>query len=237
MVREQHIRFLREARPNAPLIMTGGVVEIGETDARLLLLLRHRTGELAASFQTVVAHATAREGRAFPWPDRVLDRAKALAIEVPPEAAARSIGLGPVESRASLARAEALGVRRTGLGAVGIEDCDAFGRMRAEQMMARISAGIPHFFEGRRPGADGLIAWNALWPTPADGYTMLGSVISTSMLNLALQPQGFSIGKEVTYVASINQDPTCIIAKKGGAISTIEEAIAALMSRPLKRED
>ncbi|WP_372786609.1 thioesterase family protein [Phenylobacterium sp.] len=155
MVREQHIRFLREARPNAPLVMTGGVVEIGETDARLLLLLRHGSGELAASFQSVVAHATAREGRPFPWPGRVLERAEALRIAVPPEAAARSLGLDPVQSQASLARADALGVRRTALGAVGAEHCDAFGRMRAEQMMARISAAIPHILEGRRSGAEG----------------------------------------------------------------------------------
>jgi acyl-CoA thioester hydrolase len=156
MVREQHIRFLREARPHAPLIMTGGIVEIGESDARMLLLLRHGSGELAASFQMVVAHATSREGRAFPWPARVLERAEALRIEVPPEAAPRSLGLEPVQSRASVERAEALGIRRTGLGVVGAEDCDVFGRMRTEQMMARISSGIPHFFDGRRPGAEGL---------------------------------------------------------------------------------
>jgi acyl-CoA thioester hydrolase len=29
-------------------------------------------------------------------------------------------------------------------------DCDAFGRMRTEQMMARISDGIPHFLDGGR---------------------------------------------------------------------------------------
>ncbi|MDB5499008.1 MAG: hypothetical protein JWP28_3039 [Phenylobacterium sp.] len=156
IVREEHIRFLREARPHAALTMTGGVVEIGETDARLLLLLRHRTGELAASFQLVVAHATAREGRPFPWPARVLERAKALTVEVPPEAAPRSLDLGPVQSRASLARADELGLGRTALGAVGAEDCDVFGRMRTELMMARISDGIPHFFNGRRPGADEL---------------------------------------------------------------------------------
>jgi acyl-CoA thioester hydrolase len=156
IVREQHIRFLREARPNAPLSMTGAVVEMGECDARLLLLLHHRTGEIAASFQTVVAHATARDGRPFPWPARMLERAKALTAEVPPEAAARSLGLGPVKSQASLARAEALGLGRTALGAVRAADCDVFGRMRTEQMMARISDGIPHFFQGKRPGAEGL---------------------------------------------------------------------------------
>jgi acyl-CoA thioester hydrolase len=149
IVREQHIRFLREARPGTPLIMTGVVIEMSESGARLLLLLRHADGQLAASFQTLVDHATAREGRAFPWPARVLERAEALRLDVPPEAAPRSIGLEPVESRASLARADELGLRRTGLGAVRAGDCDLYGRMRTELMMARISDGIPHFLQGR----------------------------------------------------------------------------------------
>lgn len=154
MVREQHIRFLREARPEAALAMTGGVLEMGEAEARLVMILRHRDGTICASFQTVVAHVTAREARPFPWPARVLERAAALAAEVPPEAAPRSIGLGPVKSNGSLARAEALGLARTGLGAVRAADCDIFGRMRTEQMMARISSGIPHVLDGRRPRAD-----------------------------------------------------------------------------------
>ena len=151
IVREQHIRFLREARPGAPMSMTGGVVEIGECDARLLLLMRHQDGELAASFQTVVAHATSHEGREFPWPERVRARAEALKVEVPAAAAPRSIGLGPVATQASLARAEEIGLQRTGLGAVLPGDCDAFGRMRTEGLMQRLSDGIPHFFAGRRP--------------------------------------------------------------------------------------
>ncbi|HLZ74368.1 thioesterase family protein [Phenylobacterium sp.] len=148
-VREQHIRFLREARPGMPLAMTGGVIEIGESQARLIFLLRHADGQLAASFQTLVDHVTARDARAFPWPARVLARAQALRLPVPPEAAPRSLGLEPVESRASLARANELGLRRTGLGAVRPGDCDLFGRMRTELMMARISDGIPHFLQGR----------------------------------------------------------------------------------------
>jgi acyl-CoA thioester hydrolase len=155
IVREQHIRFLREARPHAALTMTGGVVEIAETEARVLFLLRHRGGELAASFQTVVAHATARDGRPFPWPARVLERAAALRVEVPAEAAPRSLGLEPIVSQAGLARADALGLGRTALGAVSAADCDIFGRMKTEQMIARISSGIPHYFGGQRPAADG----------------------------------------------------------------------------------
>lgn len=152
MVKEQHIRFLREARPGAPLTIAGGVVEMGESEARLLFLMRHHSGELAASFQTVVAHVTAREGRAFPWPERLRARAEALKVEVPAAAAPRSIGLEPVATQASLARAEALGLRRTGLGVVLAEHCDAFGRMRTEGFMQRLSEAIPHLFAEGRPG-------------------------------------------------------------------------------------
>lgn len=154
MVQEQHIRFLREARPGAPLSISGGVIALGETDARLLLLMRHANGELAASFQTAVSHVTSREGRAFPWPDRVRVRAEALKVTVPDAAAPRSIRLDPVESQAGLARAAALGLKATGLGVVLGADCDAFGRMRTEGFMQHLSDAIPHLFAEGRPGQD-----------------------------------------------------------------------------------
>jgi len=154
VVREQHIRFIKEARPGAPLTITGGVIEMGEADARLMLLMRHHGGELAASFQTQVAHATARDGRPFPWPDRIRARAAALKVEVPENAAPRSIGLDRVETQASLERANELGLTRTGLQVLDARDCDAFGRMRTEAFMHRLSDGIPHFFAGRRPGTE-----------------------------------------------------------------------------------
>jgi len=152
VVRDQHIRFLREARPGAPLSMTAGLVEIGETEARILLMMRHASGEVAATFQVVVAHVTARDGREFPWPDRVRRRAEALATEVPAQARPRSIAIDPVVTGASLEAAERLGLKRTALGAIRAQDCDAFGRMRTEMLMARISDGVPHLFAGLRQG-------------------------------------------------------------------------------------
>ncbi|WP_324944895.1 thioesterase family protein [Phenylobacterium sp.] len=154
IVREQHIRFLREARPGMALTMVGGIIAMGESSARLIFLLRHADGGLAASFQTLVDHVTARDARAFPWPARVLARSEALRLAVPPQAAPRSIGLTPVKSRGSLARANQLGLGRTGLGAVRAGDCDPFGRMRTELMMARISDGIPHLMQARSPSGE-----------------------------------------------------------------------------------
>ena len=154
MVREQHIRFLREARPGAPLSIDGGVIEVGETDARLMFLMRHASGELAASFQTLVAHVTAHDGRAFPWSERFRTQAEAFRAQVPEAAAPRSIGLAPVTTTASLARADALGLKCTGRSVVQAAECDAFGRMRTEGFMQRLSDAVPHLFAEGRPGQD-----------------------------------------------------------------------------------
>lgn len=146
LVREHHIRFLREAHAGAPLHMLGGVIEMGETDARILQLLVHpASGELAATFQTTVVHATPREGQPFPWPSIARERAETLKVEVPEKARARGLDLSPFTPIASLARADALGLTRIGLGGLLPSDCDVFGRMRAEQFIGRVSDGIGAF--------------------------------------------------------------------------------------------
>lgn len=146
LVKEHHIRFLREAHAGAPLTMLGGVIEMSETDARLLQLLIHpATGELAATFQTTVVHATPREGQPFPWPRIARERAETLMVEVPEKARARSIDLSPFAPTASLARADALKLSRIGLGGLLPTDCDVYGRMRAEQFIGRVSDGIGAF--------------------------------------------------------------------------------------------
>lgn len=146
LVKEHHIRFLREAHAGAPLHMLGGVIEMGDSEARLLQLLVHSgTGELAATFQTTVVHATPREGEVFPWPRVARERGAALKVEVPEKARARSLDLSPFEPTASLARADELGLTRIGLGGLLPSDCDVYGRMRAEQFIGRVSDGIGAF--------------------------------------------------------------------------------------------
>ncbi|WGM41070.1 thioesterase family protein [Caulobacter sp. NIBR1757] len=143
LVREQHIRFLKEAHAGAALHMIGGVVEMGESEARLVQLLIHsNTGDIAASFQTVVTHVTARDGTAFPWSERTRGLAAGLTMAVPEKARARSVPLEPVSSLASLARADELGLMRIGLGALSPQECDVFGRMRSELFIGRVSDGI-----------------------------------------------------------------------------------------------
>jgi acyl-CoA thioester hydrolase len=197
VLREQHIRFLREARDGYRLHIQAGVLEMGECDARLLLLMRHADGELAASFTLAVEHATAREGRRFPWPARIRERAESLMVQAPAKALPRSVTLGRLESDASLDRALQLGLRRIGLGAVPASDCDPFGRVRADRLIARLSDSASQLFgDGIRSAGEAgdvgaaILEYRFLylaWPKA-------GSRIETRSAFTAVEPRLLRIG-------------------------------------------
>ena len=155
VIRDLHMRFLREARAGACLWASGGVVALGETEADLLVVLRHADGTPAATFRIRAGHATASDLRPFPWPGRIRAASSALAIDVPDFAAPRSVDLSPVtESLASLAFAERTGMTRIGLGTVRADELDVFGRTRPEMFIGRVSDGVGRLFGPTRPGPD-----------------------------------------------------------------------------------
>lgn len=143
VVREHHIRYLREARESAVLYMRAGVVEMGESDALLLFVIHHSiSGEVCAAIQARVAHVTAGEMRPFPWSARVREKAQALSVDLPDLAKARSLGQATPGVGVSMARADELGLQSIGLGLVQQSDCDPFGRMLAHQFIGHVADGI-----------------------------------------------------------------------------------------------
>src|SRR5207245_4208280 len=80
LLREHHVRFLKEARAGAGLHMTGGVLAMDACEATLLLLLFHVTGEPAAAITAKVAHVTPRDMRPFPWTRLTRELAPSLMV-------------------------------------------------------------------------------------------------------------------------------------------------------------
>jgi acyl-CoA thioester hydrolase len=154
LVREHHVRFLKEAQPGAGLVMTGGLLEFGETEATLLQLLFHVTGEPAAAITAKVQHVTPRDLRPFPWTRATRERVEDMRLEAPAFAGPRSIATAPVETMASLRQAEALGLPVVAGGAVMPADCDVFGRMLPDQLLGRIYASVGHMI---RPSHEALL--------------------------------------------------------------------------------
>jgi acyl-CoA thioester hydrolase len=154
LVQEHHVRFLKEARPGAGLVMTGGLLDIGETEATLVQLLYHVTGEPAAAITAKVRHVTPRDLRPFPWTRATHQRVEAMRVEAPDFARPRSVALDPVETMANLGRAEALGMPVVAGGAIMPADCDVFGRMLPEQLLNRVYASVGHII---RPSHEALL--------------------------------------------------------------------------------
>jgi acyl-CoA thioester hydrolase len=143
--RDQHIRFLREARPGAPLHMVGGVVAMGEADVILYQELRHADGTPAATFRTVFDHADAKTGRPFAWSQRTRAAAADWNVAIPAHGAGRSID--PVRTPDPMidrAVAEGLRLACIGRGAVLQSECDGFGRFRPEMFIGRVSDCVPN---------------------------------------------------------------------------------------------
>ncbi len=158
---EAHIRFLKEARPGAPLTMHGGVVKLGESDATLCLDMRHGDGAPASCFTLRVAHADTRGFRPFPWSARTRAAAKKLTVTLAVHAKPRSVDVNAGLADVSHRRAIEVGATRVGATMVQPQDCDAFGRMRGEHFVGRVSDSVPNLLARWRheaKGANGDVA-------------------------------------------------------------------------------
>lgn len=162
MVREHHIRFAREARPDAALHLTAGVLEVGEDSLQALFLLTHSaSGETAAAIQARLEHVTPHDGVAFPWPERIRTAAESLKLDVPPGMGPRSLQPGGPGPSGGLARALELKLPTFSGGAVLPQHCDVFGRLLPEEIMGRISDGYFQFAAASRARAAGADSTSA----------------------------------------------------------------------------
>lgn len=144
-VREQHIRFIREARVGTPLYMTAAVLGLEEGGLRVLQILYHSlSDEICATFVSLVAFVLSETGEQMPWPQSIVRRTNDLIVAMPPEAAPKGIVGGAAVSIATLKKADELGVSVIGRGVIMAAECNQFGRMRPEVVIGRISAGLNH---------------------------------------------------------------------------------------------
>jgi acyl-CoA thioester hydrolase len=139
---ELHARFLKEARPGASLVMHGGVVEMREQDAIVCLDMRHEDGMPATAFTLRAAHVDARGRKPFPWSKRTRAAADLLKCTPGAHAQPRSSDISLKPAQASVARAMELGAAHIGASMVTPDQCDAFGRLRAEHIFGRVSDSV-----------------------------------------------------------------------------------------------
>jgi len=141
-----HVRFLAEARPGAPLYIEGGFTGFDDSTADIVLIMRHSgTGKPAASFAIRVAHSAPASAEAFAWPERFAMAAKALTVNVPDFSRSRGLTVDAGSGMASTNAADTLELTTIGRGRFGPHEMDAFGWMRTEFLLGRVSDSVTNF--------------------------------------------------------------------------------------------
>lgn len=144
-LREQHIRFMREARAGDPFTMWACMLELGESSALLYQQIDHADGQPCASFRTWIEHVEAGSGAVLPWSAHIRAHWEPLRGEAPPACAPRSIDLSlcPLPS-ATTAEADAVMAPEIGRGVIRHQECEPSGIMMPEFFIGRISDSVGH---------------------------------------------------------------------------------------------
>ena len=188
--RDQHIRYLREARAGEPFFMSAGIIEVRETSVLLYQQIDHLSGETCAALRTWVDHVDLGSGQVFPWSAETRAFLESHICEPPAKLAPRSIdpSLPPVQ-KPTLALCNDIGAPTIGRGVIRPDQCDMHGVMFPEFVQGRISDSVGHLLrpwreEAARLASEGgstLRAGGAVvetrilyrrWPRAGDRYVI-----------------------------------------------------------------
>jgi len=156
VVKDQHIRYLREFHPGAAILARAGALSTEGASLRLYCeLVNFHTEDPSATYNTVINLEDVATGAPVKIPAGVAEALKAHMVELPKHAQPRSIDISAPSIAAAnpptLDETEAMGMTEIGIGLVTNRDCDESGRMRNELYMGRISDAVVHFSRKMRP--------------------------------------------------------------------------------------
>ena len=147
-VREIHIKYQSEARPGDPLRIDSGVLELGESSARLCHVMTHRDGKIAATMVETVEHVYLPEDRVFAWPKRVRENISNFIVNLPAQAKARNIDADVPFVGMNLTDLEVAGAKSVGAGVFGASELDIAGRVTMGGFFGRTTSTVGWFHEG-----------------------------------------------------------------------------------------
>ncbi len=147
-VREIHIKYQGEARPGDPLRIDSGVLELGESSARLCHVMTHRDGKIAATMVETVEHVYLPEDRVFAWPKRVRENISNFIVNLPAQAKARNIDADVPFVGMNLTDLEVAGAKIVGAGVFGASELDITGRVTMGGFFGRTTSTVGWFHEG-----------------------------------------------------------------------------------------
>ncbi|TNE56687.1 MAG: acyl-ACP thioesterase [Alphaproteobacteria bacterium] len=142
-IEDVHVRYLREMRGGADILVEGGVLEAGKDHMRVFQSFCEGGKDHTSAVVTVLVrmrHSDSMHDR--PFPGFALTKSEEIACTIPQSVQPRSIPLEGPFPGGDKAAAEALGMRLITLGQINSDEVDAQGRLRPYGYMGRVSDGI-----------------------------------------------------------------------------------------------
>ena len=147
-VTDFHIKYLSEARPDNPLYIETGLLELGEQTVRLCHMMFHGDGRIAATVVENVEHISLRTNRAFAWPKRFAAAVEPFKVEQPQPSKPRNLSYDTRPQAPSEASLIKLGVKHIGAGVFQPHEMGLDGSATPQALMGRATETISHMKDG-----------------------------------------------------------------------------------------
>lgn len=147
-VRDLHIKYLGEARPDNPLYIETGLLELGKVDIRLCHMMFHGDGRIAATIVENVEHISLRTKASFPWNARFRKASKPYHVEQPEPSKPRNLSYETKPQAPNEATLNKLGVKQIGTGVFQPHEIGLDGSATPQALMGRTTETISHMMDG-----------------------------------------------------------------------------------------
>jgi len=143
-----HIKYLGEARPDNPLYIETGLLTISESDLRLCHMMYHRGGRIAATIVETVEHISLRTKRAFPWNKPFRDAVIPFTVVQPEPSKPRNLSYDTQPQAPNEERLLKLGVKQIGAGVFQAHEMGLDGSATPQALLGRTTETIAHMTDG-----------------------------------------------------------------------------------------
>ena len=147
-VKNLHIKYLAEARPDNPLYIETGLLDIGEAELRLCHMMYHFDKRLAATIVETVEHISLRTKNAFPWNKRLREAVIPFTVEQPQPSKPRNLSYETKPKAPTEAQLIELGVKLIGTGVFLPQEMGLDGSLTPQGCMGRTTETVAHVTDG-----------------------------------------------------------------------------------------
>ena len=147
-VMDFHIKYLGEARPDNPLYIETGLLELGEETVRLCHMMFHGDGRIAATIVENIEHISLRTKNAFAWPKRFAAAVEPYKVEQPQPSKPRNLSYDTQPWKPRVEDIKKLTAKHIGSGVFQPFEMGVEGSVTPQALMGRTTETIAHMMDG-----------------------------------------------------------------------------------------